>query len=151
MVNRPVLSPLHNTLSAGTVTDGVGFTVRMNACGKPAQPFARGITVMVPVTGAVVLFVTLNEGMLPVPEVPRPISALLLVQSKVVFATGPVKFRSPVALPLHNSRLAGKTTSGVGFTVMVKVCTTPVQLPVLGVTVMVAINCSCVGLVTVKL
>lgn len=49
--------------------------------GVPAQPTAdEGITVTVAEMGAAVLFVAVNDGILPEPAAARPIAVLLLVQ-----------------------------------------------------------------------
>ena len=54
----------------------------------------------------------------------------------------PVKVTNPVSTPLHTTWSTGLFTIGVGFTVIVKLCTPPVHVTApkvyLGVTVMVA-------------
>ena len=52
---------------------------------------ATGVIVIVAVTGAVVLFVAVNDGISPEPLAARPIEELLFVQLYVVPATGPDK------------------------------------------------------------
>ena len=47
----------------------------------PVHPLAEGVMVMVAVTGAVPPLVAGNEAMLPVPEAPKPMDVLSLVQS----------------------------------------------------------------------
>jgi hypothetical protein len=69
---------------AGVATAvGVGFTVMVNVRGVPVHsvpPFRKlGVTVIVAVTGALVVLVAVNEAMLPVPLAPRPIDVLLFV------------------------------------------------------------------------
>ena len=48
--------------------------------GKPPQPVEVGVTVMVAVIGAAVVLVAVKAGILPVPDAPRPMAVLLLVQ-----------------------------------------------------------------------
>jgi hypothetical protein len=62
------------------VTVGVGFTVIVNVCAKPVHPLAIGVTVIIPEIGAAPAFVPVNTGILPVPDAPSPIAALLFVQ-----------------------------------------------------------------------
>jgi len=64
--------------------------------------------------------------------------------------TEPVKATAAVAEPLHNAWLAGSATSGIGFTVMVKLCAVPGQPLAVGVTVMVAVMGALVVLVAVN-
>ena len=64
----------------GTVTVGVGLTVTVKLCGVPVQPLAEGVTVIVAVTGIVLLFTAVKSAMLPVPLPVRPIDVSLLVQ-----------------------------------------------------------------------
>ena len=49
--------------------------------GVPEQPFAVGVTVIVPLMLALVVFVEVNAAMLPVPEAPKPIFVLEFVQA----------------------------------------------------------------------
>ena len=64
----------------GTVTVGVGLTVTVKLCGVPVQPLAEGFTVIVAVTGIVLLFTAVKSSMLPVPLAARPIDVSLFVQ-----------------------------------------------------------------------
>jgi hypothetical protein len=59
---------------------GLGFTVIVNEIEFPTQLFSDGLTVMVEVIGAPVLFVNVNEGIFPVPDPASPIAVLLFVQ-----------------------------------------------------------------------
>lgn len=59
---------------------GLGFTVMLNDIEFPVQLFNDGLTVMVEVIGAPVLFVNVNEGIFPVPDAASPIAVLLFVQ-----------------------------------------------------------------------
>jgi hypothetical protein len=59
---------------------GLGFTVIVKVILFPVQPFNDGLTVMVDVIGAPVLFVNGNEGIFPVPDAASPIAVLLFVQ-----------------------------------------------------------------------
>ena len=85
-------APLHKAWLAGCITSGVGLTVIVKFCEAPGHPFANGETVIVAVTGALVKFVAVNAGILPLPLAARPMEVLLLVQLKPVPLTEPVKF-----------------------------------------------------------
>ena len=63
----------------------------VNVVGVPVHPFAVGVTVIVAVSGDVVAFVAVKEGILPDPFPARPIDDLLFVQVNVVPLTGPDK------------------------------------------------------------
>ena len=52
----------------------------VNTRGEPKQPLDSGITVMVAVTGKVVLLMAVKAGILPVPYAGNPIIGLLFVQ-----------------------------------------------------------------------
>ncbi len=72
-----VVSPLHTTWFAGIVTVDVGLTVIVKLCGTPAQALAEGVTVIVAVTGAVVLLIAVKLAMLlsvPLPARPMVVS-----------------------------------------------------------------------------
>src|SRR5437870_5820266 len=94
-------------------------------CGAPAHPFAEGVTIIFPDTGALVRLMAANAGILPVPLGAKPIDGLSLVQLKPVPLTAPVKFIVLVNAPLHKTWFPGETTFGVGFTVMVKLNAAP--------------------------
>ena len=106
-------------------------------CG-PVQPFAKGPTVIVATTGTVPELIAVNDGIFPTPLSAKPMEGLLLLQTKVVPATGPLKLTAVVDAPLHTTWLATGFTLGVGLTVMVKVICGPVQPFAKGPTVMVA-------------
>ena len=59
---------------------GLGFTVIVNDIEFPVQLLSDGLTVMVEVIGAPVLFINVNEGIFPVPDAASPIAVLLFVQ-----------------------------------------------------------------------
>ena len=71
----------------------------VNVDGVPVHPFALGVTLIVDVTGEVVAFVAVNDGIFDVPLAARPIVVLLFVQANVVPLTGPDKFVIDVAAP----------------------------------------------------
>ena len=106
------------------MTVGVGFTVIVKDIGVPVQvcpaKLKDGVTVIVAVIGAFVVFVAVNTGIFPVPEAPRLILVLLLVQEKVVPETEPVKLMTSVSVPLHLTWLETAETVGIGFTVRLK-------------------------------
>ena len=80
---------------------GVGFTVMVNVLTVPVHPLAEGVTVMVATTGNAVTLVAMNDGIFPDPLAGNPIEGVLLVQVKVVPATGPLKMMGVVAVPLQ--------------------------------------------------
>ena len=45
----------------------------------PVQPLADGLTIIVAVTGALVVLVAVNDAILPVPFAARPIEVVLFV------------------------------------------------------------------------
>ena len=50
-----------------------GLTVMVNVTGKPVQVLSMGVTVIVAVNGAKLLFVAVNAPIFPVPLRPKPI------------------------------------------------------------------------------
>lgn len=50
----------------------------------PTQPLAVGVMVMVPETGALVVLLAVNEGIMVTPLAANPMEGLELVQAKVV-------------------------------------------------------------------
>ncbi len=96
------------------------------------------------------ILVAVKDGISPAPLAANPIEVLLLLQVKLVPLTDPVKFTTLVAVPLHKAWLAGIVISGVGFTVMVKLCAIPVQPNTEGVTVIVAVMGILVVLIAVN-
>jgi hypothetical protein len=75
-----VAVPAQSVWLATAFTVAVGFTVMVNVFAAPVQPFAVGVTVIVAVTGALVVFTPLNEGIFPVPLAARPMDGVLFVQ-----------------------------------------------------------------------
>ena len=67
----------------------------------PTQPFAVGVMVTTPVIVAVVVFAAVKAGTLVVPLATNPMAVLLLAQTKVVPATGPIKVVGDVVTPLQ--------------------------------------------------
>jgi hypothetical protein len=127
-----------------------GFTVMVKLTAVPLQPLATGVTVMVAVMGDVVGLIAMNDGIFPVPDAPKPIEVLLLVQVYTVPVTGPLMVTAAVAEPAQTAWFAIAFTDGVGFTVMVKVTGVPLQPAADGVTVIVAVIGAAVALVAVK-
>ena len=85
----------------------------------PGQPLAVGVTVTVAVTGFAVIFVPVNEGVLPVPLDASPIVVLEFVHAKVVPGVVLVNAEAATETPLQTVMFAGTTTTGVGFIVIV--------------------------------
>jgi hypothetical protein len=133
-------APLHTVWLGTAFTVGVGFTVMVNDVGVPGHPLAMGVTVMVAVMGADVALVALKEAIFPIPEAPKPMAGLLLVQLYKVPATAPPKFTAVVGDPAHTVWLPTAFTVGVGVTVMVNARGVPGHPLAVGVTVMVAVT-----------
>jgi hypothetical protein len=110
---------LHTTVSAGTITVGVGFTVMVKLDGVPAQPLTVGVTVIVAVMGAVVVLVAVKLGRLPVPLAANPIAGSEFVQKKLPPVGVLTKIGGFTTTLLHTVMFVGTVTVGVGFTVMV--------------------------------
>jgi hypothetical protein len=145
-----VAAPLQRVWLAGCATSGVGLTVMVKLCAVPGHPLAVGVTVIVAVTGALVVLIAVNDGIFPLPLAASPIVGSLLVQLKPVLPTAPVKLMALVEEPLQTTWLAGSATLGVGLTVMVKLCAIPAQPLAEGVTVIVAVTGALVKLIAVK-
>jgi hypothetical protein len=80
------------------LTDGIGFTVIVNAISGPVQPSEVAVTFIVATIGALVVFAAVKDGILPDPLVPNPIFELL-VQLNVAPAGVLAKFiAAPAAL-----------------------------------------------------
>ena len=75
-----VEAPLHTGWSAGLSTVGVGLTVMVKVDEMPGQPVDVGVTVIVPVIGAFVALVAVNEAISPLPLAAKPIAVLSFVQ-----------------------------------------------------------------------
>ena len=74
-----VASVLHKVWLATATTSGVGFTVMWKVSDAPVQPLAEGVTVVVAVTGALVVLVAVKEAISPFPLAARPREVLLFV------------------------------------------------------------------------
>ena len=61
-------------------TVGVGLTVIVKVVDAPVQPFAEGVTVMVAVIGAFVVFTAVKAAILPVPLAARPMLGAVFIQ-----------------------------------------------------------------------
>ena len=112
----------------GCTTSGVGLTVMVNISGGPLQPNATGVTVIVAVTGALVILIAVNEVIFPFPLAARPIEVLLFVQLKIVPLTEPMNVMALVIAPAHFVWLGGGCTFAVGLTVIVKDSGVPGQV-----------------------
>lgn len=87
--------------------------------GVPEQPFADGVTVILPAMGTGPELVAVNEGTFPFPLAAKPMAVLLLTQLKVLPVVGLVKTEAGTVTPLQIAKLVGTTTVGVGLTVIV--------------------------------
>ena len=81
---RVVASPLHNVWSLTTSTVAVGLTVMVNVLEVPTQltpPLVKvGVTVIVAITGVVVVLLATKVGIFPVPLAAIPIDGALFTQ-----------------------------------------------------------------------
>ena len=139
-----IIPALQITISEGTTTTGVGFTVIVYEDGVPGQPLAVGVTVIVAVTGFAVLFIPVKDGVLPVPLAARPIEASELIQSNVAPGVVLVYAEAATTKPLQITLSTGTTTAGPGFTVIVNEEGVPGQPLAVSVTVTVAVTGSAV-------
>jgi hypothetical protein len=114
------------------------------------QPFADGVTVINAVSGVVPVLTAVKDAISPKPLAGKPIDVLLLTQLKLVPTTDPVKFIIPVAAVLQNVLFGGGNTLGIGFTVIVNILGVPGQIPLKGVTVIVAVTGALPVLMAVK-
>lgn len=125
--------PLHTTWLATGLTIGVGLTMIVKVIGVPTQPVGpTGVTVIVAVSGPLVVLVVTNGAISPVPLAASPMAVLLLVQLNTVPDTVPpavpLNGISAVVAPVQYTLLVTGATVGVGLTVMVKVLEGPVQV-----------------------
>ena len=118
-------APLQRTWSPGCNKPGVGLTVNAKFLAGPGQPLAVGVTEMIAVTGALVAFMALKEGILSLPPAGSPIEILLLVQVKVVPLTKLAKLIPVVGAPLHNTWLDGCNRLAVGLTIILNELAVP--------------------------
>lgn len=114
-----IFIPSQTTVSDGTITFGPGLILIVNETGIPTHPFAAGVTVILAVTGRAVLLIAIKEGMLPVPLAARPMEGSEFVQVNVVPGVVLVKSATVTVVALQVVIVAGITTIGVGFTVIV--------------------------------
>ena len=94
--------------------------------GTPGQllppPETTGVTVIVALIGALVVFVVTNAAMFPEPDAANPMAGLLFVQLYTVPAMAdPVKLIALVDPPTHTTWFGTALTWGVGRTVIKKV------------------------------
>ena len=108
-----VLSPLHTTWLTGWSTSAEGLTVIVKVLVGPSHvliPLLKcGVTMIVATTGAVPVFVAMNDGMSPFPLAARPIDGKLFVQ---VYVNVPPVFillntTAAVNAPSQTKSLAG--------------------------------------------
>ena len=71
--------PEQVSIEGNASTIGTGLTVSVNVMSGPIQPFNVGVTVINEITGCVVPFVVVNEGIDPEPDAPKPVCVLSLV------------------------------------------------------------------------
>lgn len=128
------------------LTLGVGFTVMVEFELLPTHVtpalVKEGMTPIVAVNGVDPGFVAGNGAMFPAPELPKPMDVLEFVQAYEVPV--PLMVIKELFVPLQKVVLESAVTTGIGFTVMVKVCALPGQVTLLlvncGVTVTVEVT-----------
>jgi hypothetical protein len=86
----------------------------------PEQPDAKGVTVIVEVTGDNVVLIPLNAAIFPEPETGRPMVALVFVQLNDVGVTEPLNTTAAVDAPLQTDWFVIAYTVGVGLIVILK-------------------------------
>ena len=133
IVTAVVVAPLHTVWLAIAVTDGVGFTVIVNTLGIPKHvtppSVSDGVIVITATTGIVPVLVAVKPGISPVPIAAKPIEACVFVHKKIVPTEGPNNGSAAIGVPSHTTWLVVTVLStGVGFTVIVKLVGAPVQV-----------------------
>ena len=126
-------------------TVGVGLIVIVALELRPAQVTPAlvndGIIPMVAFTGVDPTLVAAKGAIFPEPEAPNPMLVVEFVQAYEVPV--PLMVIKLVLVPLQNVAFAIGVTTGIGFTVIVNVCTGPGQVTLLfkncGVTETVAV------------
>ena len=102
---------LHKDWFGVAFTVAVELTVIVNELGVPTQltpAFINvGVTVIVAMTGAVLVLVAVNDGIFPEPLAANPIDGVLFTQLKIILLPAPplvglVKLIAAVDTPLHN-------------------------------------------------
>lgn len=111
----------------------------VNVDGVPLHPDRDGVSVIVPEIGALPLLVAVNAGRFPVPDAPSPIEVLELVHDTLAVDGVGERTVAGTEFPAHQV-CATLLTLGVGLIVIVYVFDVPVQPPLVGVTVMVAVT-----------
>lgn len=111
----------------------------LNVLSTPRQLLAVGVTVMVAVTGEVPVLLAVKGTMESLPLAASPIEGSLFVHVYVVPVTGLPKFIVLLVSPLHKVIAAVESTVGVGFTIILKLESGPIQPLAVGVTVTVAV------------
>lgn len=83
-LNAKTDEPLQTTRLAIESTIGVGLTVIVNVCPAFEQETLPvviiGVTVIVAVTGEVVVLIAVKDGIFPEPDAAKPIDAVLFIQ-----------------------------------------------------------------------
>ena len=116
----------------------LGFTVIVNVCGVPEQPFITGVTVMVDIS-VVATVADVKEAISPVPLAASPVAVLSFVQLNVA-PDVPTKAMLLTEPPVQTAISVGSLTTGL-MMVIVKDWLIPVHVPSVGVTLIVATCC----------
>ena len=97
-----------------TVICGRGFTTILKLWAALVQPACVAVTVMLAVTTDVVLLTAVKLAILPVPDAPKPIEVLLLVQLMLAVDGLALKLMAPVGLPAHTTMSAAGIVNAGG-------------------------------------
>lgn len=112
----------------GCINVGFGLTVRLKVFTGPVHPFKVEFTITLVEMGVKPALTGINAGRLPLPEVPKPISWVLL---QLKAGIPPLAVVENIMLawfaPLQSTSLLTAFTEGVGFTVIVKLIAAPSQ------------------------
>ena len=100
---------------------GCGFTVIVKVIGAPGHVPKVGVTVIVLVIGAVVVFVAVKIGKLVVPLEANPIAALELVHVNVAPSGVLANVLAAMMAPAQTAMLGSAVITGTGFTVTIVV------------------------------
>jgi hypothetical protein len=118
------VAPSQYKFETGSIIVGLGPTVIVIVLGVPTQVPKVGVTVTTEVIEAAVLFVAVNDGIVPTPVAGIPIPGWVLVQPNTAFAGVPVIVCVGIVAPEQTLYVPpGLTTAeGVGLTSTVTVC-----------------------------
>ena len=98
-----MIVPLQKVCVKTDPATGVGFTVMVNVCTGPEQPFAIAETVIIAVTGEVPALIAKKGAISPDPLAAKPMEGSEFVQLNELPPTALVKLTAFVDDPLHTT------------------------------------------------